>query len=205
MAKGSRKVSEEENQNHPELEKNSAESSAEAHDVEIDEEPAAEEAISVQEETDPVQKLEQELQVLKDDYLRLAAEFDNYKKRTNREFAGLIKTANENLIIGLLEFIDNFSRALENGEEKPEAEGYHKGLKLVHDQLFEILGRHGLAAFESVGEKFDPNLHEALMTVQSDEYDPDYVAQEFVKGYKLDDKVIRHAKVGVVGSKTEEE
>lgn len=150
------------------------------------------------------ERLQEDLQSAKDDYLRLAAEFDNYKKRTGRDFGNLIKTANEGLLVDLLEFIDNFQRALESGQGKEELAAYHDGMKLVFEQMMEILKRHGLAPFDSLGETFDPNLHEALMQTESDEYEPDHVGQEFVKGYKLNDKVIRHAKVGVVGRKDKE-
>jgi molecular chaperone GrpE len=158
-------------------------------------EPAAEaEAV---EELTVEEKLRQELQAAREDYLRLAAEFDNFKKRRNRDFAKLVENANEDLITELLEFIDNFSRALDSGENDPQSSAYHKGMKLVYEQLLDILGRYGLTPFDAVGEKFDPNLHEAIMQVESDEYEADQVAQEFLKGYKLNDKVIRHAKVAV--------
>jgi molecular chaperone GrpE len=214
MGKGSRKVDDEKEEMMPDtdMEENKSRDESEEVEIEIEDESARDEAKSEAEaeataetiEPDPVQKLTEELQNARENYLRLAAEFDNYKKRTARDFGNLVKTATESLILELLEFIDNFSRALESGKESPDVAAYHKGMKLAYDQLLEILGRHGLAAFDSVGEKFDPNLHDALMQIESDEYEPDHIAQEFVKGYKLNDKVIRHAKVGVVGHKDEE-
>ncbi len=214
MGKGSRKVDDEKENMMPDTdhdEKKNSEDS-EALEIEIEDESAEDDesskagtaTASETVELDPTQKQTDELQDARENYLRLAAEFDNYKKRTARDFGNLIKTANESLILELLEFVDNFSRALESGGENPDVAAYHKGMKLVYDQLLEILGRHGLSAFDSVGEKFDPNYHDALMQMESDEYEPDHIAQEFVKGYKLNDKVIRHAKVGVVGRKDEE-
>lgn len=214
MGKGSRKVDGKKEEMMPDTDQEESKNTekAEALEVEIEEQPVEDEEKSETEtetasetaELDPMQKLTEELRSARENNLRLAAEFDNYKKRTARDFGNLIKTANETLILDLLEFVDNFSRALESGEENPDVAAYHKGMKLVYDQLLEILGRHGLSAFDSVGEKFDPNLHDALMQMESDEYETDHIAQEFVKGYKLNDKVIRHAKVGVVGRKDEE-
>jgi molecular chaperone GrpE len=150
---------------------------------------------------DPQEELQQELEKLKEDYLRLAAEFDNYKKRSARNFEAMARSAVEPLIISLLEVLDNFDRALVSAEEKPDFESYQKGMKLIYDQLLSTLSRQGITRFESLGEKFDPNLHDAMLTVESDKYEPDHIAQELSPGYKLNDKVIRHAKVGVVGSK----
>lgn len=169
-------------------------------------EPQSEEEISdtaseaesdVAVEADPLDQLKEELAQARDDHLRLAAEFDNYRKRMAREFGNLVKTANEGLLVNLLEIIDNYSRALESGENKPDFKSYHKGMKLIYEQMIDVLSREGLTRFDSLGEKFDPALHEAVMQVESDEYDADCVAQELAPGYKLHDKVIRHARVAV--------
>jgi molecular chaperone GrpE len=167
--------------------------------VEIDK---AEETPVSEEENEPV-KLKQELAALQDRFTRLAAEFDNYKKRTTREFANLIKSANEQLIIDLLEVLDNFDRAFASKEQGAELEAYDKGIRLVYNRLMDTLSRAGLKRFESVGERFDPNLHDAMLQVEDDDSEPDTIAQEFQPGYYLNDKVIRHAKVGVVKSKDE--
>lgn len=159
---------------------------------------AVEAAAAENESVDEVTDLKRQLEAQKNDYLRLAAEFDNYRKRTTREFATLVKTANENLIGDLLEVLDNFERAFRSREEKPEFEAYHKGVSLVYDRINAILGRNGLKRFESLGQKFDPNLHEALMQIDDSGKEPDTVAVEIEPGYLLNDKVIRHAKVGVV-------
>ena len=155
------------------------------------------------EELDPLDKLEQELAEARDEHLRLAAEFDNYRKRQARNLEIVIKSANEGLLVNFLEVLDNFERALEAGEEKSNFKKYHKGMKLIFEQLTKTLERAGVERFVSLGEKFDPNLHEALLTLESDEYEPDHVAQEISAGYKLHDKVIRHARVGVVSESSE--
>jgi len=168
----------------------------EAIDQKSGEESLAEAAAT--ETLDEATAMQRQLEEQKNDYLRLAAEFDNYRKRTTREFAGLVKTANENLIGELLEVLDNFERAFKSREEKPDFEAYHKGITLVHDRLVTILGRAGLKKFESIGQKFDPNWHEAMMQVDAADQEPDTIALEIQPGYELNDKVIRHAKVGVV-------
>ena len=150
-----------------------------------------------------IEELTQQLAKARDDYLRLVAEFDNYKKRTNREFSALIKTANESLITNLLDVLDNFERAFKSREENFDADAYHKGIKLLYDKLYETLTREGLARFDSVGQPFDPKLHEAVVQVESEDAAPDTVALEIQPGYMLGDKVIRHARVGVVKPKEE--
>lgn len=160
-------------------------------------------ATETEKAVDPVERPQGELDKLKDDYLRLGAEFDNYKKRTARNFGNLIRTANEEMIVKLLDVLDNFERAFQGGEEKLDIDSFHQGITLVYDQFKQILAEAGLSRFESVGEKFDPNLHEAMMQMASDEHEPDHVAAEFQAGYKIHDKVVRHARVGVVSVESE--
>ena len=145
-------------------------------------------------------QLTSQLEKARDDYLRLAAEFDNYKKRTARDFANLVRTANEGLIVELLDVLDNFERAFKSREENPDVDAYHKGIKLLYDKLIETLSREGLRRFDSVGLKFDPRFHEAVMQVDGADAEPDTIALEIQPGYMLNDKVIRHARVGVVRS-----
>lgn len=152
---------------------------------------------------EPTVDMARQLEKAKDDYLRLAAEFDNYKKRTAREFAGLVKTANEGLIVDLLDVIDIFERAFKSREENSDPEAYNKGISLLYDRLVETLSREGLQRMEVIGQKFDPRYHEAVVQVDSDDAEPDTVALELQSGYTLNDKVIRHAKVGVVRAKSE--
>ncbi|MBK7090270.1 MAG: nucleotide exchange factor GrpE [bacterium] len=152
---------------------------------------------------DEVTSLKQQLEEQKNDYLRLAAEFDNFRKRTRRDTADIIRSANESLIIQLLDVLDNFDRAMKSREENVDFETYSKGVALVYDKLNSILSNAGLKRFESLGEPFDPRLHEALLQVEADDKEPDTVANELSPGYTLNDKVIRHAKVGVTKKKEE--
>lgn len=160
-------------------------------------------AIASDSAVDEVTMLKQQLEEQKNDYLRLAAEFDNFRKRTRRDVADIIKSANESLISQLLDVLDNFERAVKSQGEKVDFEAYSKGVALVYDKLNVILTGAGLKKFDSVGEAFDPRLHEALMQVEADDQDPDTIALELLPGYTLNDKVIRHAKVGVVKGKEE--
>lgn len=154
-------------------------------------------------ELDEATQLKQLLEEQKNDYLRLAAEFDNFRKRTRRDTADIIRSANESLIIQLLDVLDNFDRAMKSRDEKVDFETYSKGVALVYDKLNSILSNAGLKRFNSLGEPFDPRLHEALLQVEADDKEPDTVANELSPGYTLNDKVIRHAKVGVTKTKDE--
>jgi molecular chaperone GrpE len=162
-----------------------------------DAEPAEEAAPSTDE---LAADLPRQVEKSRDDYLRLAAEFDNYRRRTAREFAAVVRNATEDLIVELLDVLDNFERAFKSREENPDLEAYDKGIKLLYGKLVEILSREGLQRLESVGQTFDPRFHEAVAQVESEEQEPDTVAIEVQAGYSLNDKVIRHAKVGVVKS-----
>ncbi len=138
-------------------------------------------------------------------YIRLAAEFDNYKKRTAREFGDLVKSANTRLLRSLVEIADNFERAIEADENDKDSESYKKGVELIYGQLSELLKKEHVTAVASVGKDFDPNLHEAMMQQESEEYDEGVVMMEVQKGYQIDDKVLRHARVIVSSGKKQEE
>ncbi len=130
-------------------------------------------------------------------YLRLAAEFDNYKKRTAREFEDILKRANARLLRDLIAIIDNFERALTADPDQNDNGAYRKGVDLIYNQLLDLLKKEGVTAIETVGKPFDPNLHEALMQMESDEHDDGIICREILKGYSIDGKVLRHARVAV--------
>lgn len=141
---------------------------------------------------------------LQDRLLRLAAEFDNYKKRTAREFENIIKNANENLILDLVNILNSFSRAVESPQNNQSLEGFKAGVELIHGQLKNLLSKEGLEEIKAKGEKFDPALHEAVMQLESDQ-EEGTVLEEISKGYKLNGKVIRHSQVVVAKKKLEAE
>jgi molecular chaperone GrpE len=148
-----------------------------------------------------LEKSEKEYKELEDRLLRLAAEFDNYKKRTVREFQSIIKNANEELISRLVETLDNFQRALDSAsrsnstKNSNDFDSFHKGVELIYQHFREILGKEGLKEIKAIGEPFNPHFHEAVMQRESDEFPEGTVIDEISKGYILNDKVIKHSKV----------
>ena len=149
---------------------------------------------------DELSKVSTELGEMKDKYLRLYAEFDNYRKRSIREREDLIKLAAQDTIKSILPTLDDFERALKHS--KPETENNDsivEGIKLIHDKLLKSLEQQGLKAMESDQQAFDPDLHEALTKVPAPTEDlKGKVIETIEKGYYLKDKIIRYAKV-VVG------
>ena len=142
-------------------------------------------------------KYKEELKALNEKYVRLLAEYDNYRKRSSREVQSILCTANENLVKEILPIIDNLDLATEHRKNDTTLEEYVKGISLIEDQLRDILLRAGLKHIEAVGQPFDPNLHEAILQMDSDEYESGIVVKETQKGYLFSDKVIRHSKVVV--------
>ncbi len=144
-------------------------------------------------------QLRQELEELKDKYLRLFAEFDNYKKRVMREKMDLLETAAKDTLSALLPVLDDFDRAKATAEQENSKEPFSEGVKLVYQKLTNTLKQLGLEAMETTGKDFDPDLHEAIaeMPAPSEEM-KGKIIDTAEKGYKLKDHIIRHAKV-VVG------
>ena len=129
-------------------------------------------------------------------YLRLMAEFQNYKKRVAKEKSDIHSYANEKIVTELLEVLDNFERALAT-DNSTDVEGYAQGMKLIFDQLLGVLTKSGLVEVKALGEEFDPNMHNAVMTADSEEYDSNKVCSVLQKGYTLNGKVIRPSMVTV--------
>lgn len=151
------------------------------------------------EDTDPRKEAEAQINALNDKYLRLVAEFDNYKKRVAREKIDIIKTANEDLILEMLEVLDDTDRASDQIEKTDDPTLIKEGVQLVFQKFRRKLEASGLAEIPAIGEPFDTDLHEAITEIPaSSEEQIGKVMDQVSKGYKLNDKVIRHAKV-VVG------
>ena len=143
-------------------------------------------------------ELRQEVEELKDKYLRLVAEFENYKKRTIREKLDWMKSAAQDTLSALLPVLDDFDRAKKFAEGEQES-GLSEGVELVYQKLYNILRQKGLEPMESTGQTFDPELHDAITEVPAPSEDmKGKVVDTIEKGYRLNDKIIRHAKV-VVG------
>ena len=156
------------------------------------EEPAAEEADAEKAEADAKAAEEQE----SERYMRLMAEFQNFKRRAAREKSDIHAYANEKIIGELLPVLDNFERALQT--ESGDLESYSKGMELIFTQLKTALEHAGLEEIKALGEEFDPNVHNAVMTEDSEEHEDGRISKVLQKGYKLNDKVIRPSMVAVV-------
>jgi molecular chaperone GrpE len=139
---------------------------------------------------------EAELSELKDKYLRLAAEFENYKRRTTKERADLFKTANQELMVALLPVLDDFDRARHHTKDTEDANAVRESIDIISSKLQKTLNQKGLAPMEAKGGAFDPDLHEAITQIPAPTEDlKGKIVDEVEKGYYLGDKVIRHAKV----------
>jgi molecular chaperone GrpE len=161
-----------------------------------------------EEELSEEEKLRIRTAELEDRFLRTAAEFENYKKRTARQFEEIIRGANDKILVELLGVVDNFERALRHSKENAETtdiEALRRGMELIFNQVAELLSKYDITPIETVGRPFDPNLHEALLSIGSDEYPAGVVAVEMSKGYRQGDRVLRHSKVGVSKGKNEKE
>lgn len=134
-----------------------------------------------------------EYRELKDKYLRLAAEFDNYKKRNAREFSRVIETAASALVLQILDIVDDFRRAIQ--QESEDAARLREGTQLIYNKLMDILQKRGVREIEAIGKQFDPVFHEAVMQQPAENVDEGQVIGEIQKGYFFNDKVLRPARV----------
>lgn len=158
-----------------------------------------EDANQVNEESNQLQKLQSEVEELKDKYLRQAAEFDNFRRRTAKEKIELISTAGKDVIGSLLEVLDDSERAEKQLKNAQDLEALKEGFRLVFTKLRTTLQARGLKAMESIGTEFNPDIHEAITEIPSPSPEmAGKVIDEVEKGYYLNDKIIRFAKV-VVG------
>lgn len=153
-------------------------------------EPVAEES--------EIERLKAQIGELNDKYLRQAAEFDNFRRRNAKERIELIQTAGRDVITSLLEVMDDSERAQKQMESTEDIAQIKEGIQLVFTKLRNTLSAKGLKAMSAVGEEFNPDLHEAITEIEGGEEMKGKVIDEVQKGYYLNDKIIRHAKV-VVG------
>ena len=173
-------------------------------EIEPEREPAEAAPSDEEPEEETVDSLKQELEASRDKYIRLMAEFDNYKRRTSREYERMVEKANERLMLDIIEVRESFERALKSGKENAGNEGFFEGMKMIFGKLDEILQRNGLSVFTEVGEEFDPRVHDALMKTPHDSIPTDHIAEVFEKGYKLRNHVIKHGRVIVSSGPGEE-
>lgn len=145
-----------------------------------------------------IEQLEKENADLKDQLLRRAADFDNYRKRMIKEKQDTFDYANANLLADLLDSLDNFDRTLEASATATDVKAIVDGIKMVNGSLVAMLeNKYGLASYAAEGDEFDPDIHEAIGRVEEEGKEKETLKQVYLKGYKLKDKVIRNAKVMV--------
>ena len=142
-------------------------------------------------------ELEKQIAEEKDKYARLAAEYDNYRKRTARELDGRYADAKSDVWKNLLPVIDNFERALATEPANGEKDAFREGIELTYKQLKEQMEKAGVTVIEAKGQQFDPERHNAVMHYEDETLGENIVAEEFIKGYMLGDKVLRHSMVKV--------
>lgn len=135
-----------------------------------------------------------------DKYLRLAADFDNYKKRVQKDRADLLNYGNESVLKDILPVVDGLERALDHASNASDFESFVQGLQMILEQLRNTLAKHGVEAVEALGSEFDPNYHEAMMRVESEKSRDNLVVEEFEKGYLLKGRLLRPSKVAVAKS-----
>ena len=192
-----------ETENLDEAEKGSEEVSASAEATEegddsVDEETEVSDRVPTVEER--AADAESKYKEMQDRYLRLNAEFDNYKKRMMRENSDRLKYFNMELIKELLPSVDNLERAISHaGDENSDLENMIEGLQMVYKGMKQAFGKFGVSEIESIGKEFDPNCHQAVGMIESQEVPENHVAEECLKGYYLHDRIIRPTMVRVSG------
>lgn len=144
-----------------------------------------------------LEEKEKQCEELKDRLQRTMAEFDNFRKRTAKEKSALYEDSVRNTIEQILPVIDNFERALSSGEKEDKNSPFLQGMEMVYRQFKDILTSIGVEEIKSVGEKFDPNLHNAVTHIEDETFGESEVVEEFQKGYIFKDKVIRYSMVKV--------
>jgi molecular chaperone GrpE len=142
-----------------------------------------------------IKKLKEEKEQLQDQLLRKIAEFDNYKKRTDREFFDRVQNANEKLITELLPVLDDMERALDHAKQSKEIDSLLEGTELIQKKMIGIIEKQGVEPLSAEGEEFDPDKHDALMQIENKDVESGKIIEEHLKGYKLNGKVIRHSQV----------
>jgi molecular chaperone GrpE len=166
---------------------------------EVQEDNVSEESVeeTLTEDQLRIQELESKLEEMNQKNLRLQADYDNFRRRTREEQAASLKYKSQSLLEQLLPALDNFERALKTEATNEQAKTLIQGMEMVYRQLADALKQEGLTEVPTVGEKFDPNMHQAVMQVEDSEYESNTVIEELQKGYMLKDRVIRPAMVKV--------
>lgn len=166
---------------------------------EVIEEQQTEQQEEAAQEDPRIEELAKQAEENQQRYLRAQADFDNFRRRTQKEKEDLAQYASMKLIGQLLPVVDNFERAVAAASANQDFEALAKGVDMIFRQLEQTLQQEGLKAMEAVGEPFNPEFHQAIMTVESDDHEEGIIVEEVQKGYILKDRVLRPAMVKVSG------
>lgn len=150
---------------------------------------------AVNESVEELEKLQAEYDALNDKYMRILAEYDNFRKRSQKDIESRVSYTKTDLLSKILPVVDNFERAAFNADA--DFDGYKKGIEMTVNQFLEILRSMGVESFGAAGESFDPNFHNSVMHIDDENFGENEIADVFMKGYKIGDKVIRPATVKV--------
>lgn len=166
--------------------------------IETEDEKTEPKAEEIQSEADVIDnKLKEDFDNLNNQYIRLAADFENYRKRQAQERESLISYGAEASMKKLIEVLDNFDRAKAAIEKTDDVNAVKESFNVLYNQMFDNLGKLGLEVIKAQGEEFDPSFHEAVMNTPTSEHPENYVIMELQKGYKLGEKVLRPTLVNV--------
>jgi molecular chaperone GrpE len=166
-------------------------------DTDVQADGAAPENGPTESVNDELTKLADERDELRDRLLRTSAEFDNYRKRVDRDRKDMADRAAESILTEILPIIDDLERALAAPDIREGAEGYRRGVELIHKQLLDLLTRRGVTPIETAGATFDPHLHQAVSSEASAEHQEGEIIEEFRRGYRLGERLLRPAMVKV--------
>lgn len=163
-------------------------------EVTVEEATEENKEVSVEEQ---LKSLEEEVNTWKTDYYKVFADMENLKKRLQNEHANAMKFMMQSFVEQLLPVVDNFERSLAVAEPSDEIKNFLKGYEMIYNQLMKVLESQGVEVIKAEGEEFDPNFHQAVMTVKDENFKTNMVVEELQKGYKLKDRVIRASLVKV--------
>ncbi len=183
-----------------EAEESAEETTEETEEVPEGEEPKtwAEKRAAKKQKKEQANADKEKIADLEDRVKRQLAEFENFRNRTEKEKQAMFETGAKSVLEKILPVIDNFERGFSTVEESDKEDAFVQGMQKVYKQMMDELEKIGVKPIEAVGQEFDPNLHNAVMQVESEEFESGIVAQEFMKGYTYRDTVVRYSMVGVV-------
>ncbi|WP_053957577.1 nucleotide exchange factor GrpE [Inediibacterium massiliense] len=148
-------------------------------------------------EEEKMKRLQEEKEEINSQFLRMTADFQNYKKRVEKEKSDIYTFANEKLILDMLPVVDNLQRAIKTYKDEGKDESFTQGIDMILKQLLEVFEKNGVKEIETMGKEFDPNFHHAVMQEECDGYESNMIIDVFQKGYTLNEKVIRPSMVKV--------